>query len=118
VEADGRPGRALQAAGDTAASGRARALLEAVAAGPHAWASLALGQPPWGARAGFADTLDALAVALRDRLTLAAGSGDRMALGKGLAALARVDAVRETVGTNVNPQLALAELARELERVA
>jgi len=118
VEADGRPGRALQAAGDSAASGRARALLEAVAAGPREWASLALGQPPWGARGGFADTLDALAVALRDRLTAAAGAGDQAALGKGLAALARVDAVRETVGTNVNPQLALAELARDLERVA
>jgi hypothetical protein len=89
-----------------------------VAAGPREWAALALRQPPWGARAGFADTLDALAVALRDRLAAAAGRDDRAALQRGLAALARVDAVRETVGTNVNPQLALAELARDLERVA
>jgi DNA polymerase-3 subunit delta' len=118
VDADGRPGRALQAQGDSAASGRARALLDAVAAGPREWAALALRQPPWGARAGFADTLDALAVALRDRLAAAAGRDDRAALQRGLAALARVDAVRETVGTNVNPQLALAELARDLERVA
>jgi len=118
VEADGRPGRALQTAGDAAAGKRARALLDAAAAGPQAWAALALGQAPWGARGGFADTLDALAVALRDRLADAARAGDQMTLRRTLDALARVDAVRETVGTNVNPQLALAVLARELERVA
>jgi DNA polymerase-3 subunit delta' len=118
IEADGRPGRVLRAAGDGAASGRARALLHAVAVGPHAWASLALSQPPWGARGGFADTLDALAVALRDRLTDAARSGNGTALRQALEALAGVDAVRATIGTNVNPQLALAELAWKLERVA
>lgn len=118
VEADGRPGRLRQSAGDAAADKRARALLDAAAAGPQAWAGLALGQAPWGARGGFAETLDALAVALRDRLAAAASAGDGTALSRGLEALARVDAVRETVGTNVNPQLALAELARELERVA
>ena len=37
---------------------------------------------------------------------------------RALSALERVEAVRETLGTNVNPQLALAELARDLERVA
>jgi DNA polymerase-3 subunit delta' len=118
LEADGRPGRVLGTAGDAAAGKRARALLDAIAAGPHAWAALALGQPPWGARGGFAETLDALAMVLRDRLTAAADAGDRRALGEALDALAAVDAVQETLGTNVNPQLALAELARKLERVA
>ena len=57
-------------------------------------------------------------MALGGRLTRAADAGDRGTLHRTLAALSRVDAVRETVGTNVNPQLALAELARDLQRVA
>jgi DNA polymerase-3 subunit delta' len=118
VAADGRPGRAFQSATDSAAGERARALLAAAAAGAQDWASLALRQAPWGARGAFADTLDALAVELRERMARAAETDDRPSLGRALSALTRVDAVRETVGTNVNPQLALAELARDLERVA
>jgi DNA polymerase-3 subunit delta' len=118
VEADGRPGRVQRTPADAAAAARARALLDAAVEGPRAWASLALGQPPWGARGGFADTLDALALALRDRLSDAAAAGNAAALGRTLEALAGVDAVRAAVGVNVNPQLALAELARKLERVA
>lgn len=118
VEADGRPGRVRPAAGDAAAVKRARALLEAAEAGPQAWTAVALEQAPWGARAGFADTLDALAVTLRDRLAQAAATDDELTLRRTLDALARVDAVQDTIGTNVNPQLALAELALELGRVA
>jgi hypothetical protein len=62
--------------------------------------------------------LDALAVQLRDEMMEAARVGDRSRLAQQLDALARVHAVQETVGTNVNPQLALAELARALEAVA
>jgi len=118
VDADGRPGRALQSAADSAAGDRARALLDAAAVGAQEWASLALRQAPWGARGAFADTLDSLAVELRERLARAALADDRRGLDRALTALARVDAVHETLGTNVNPQLALAELARDLERVA
>jgi DNA polymerase-3 subunit delta' len=118
VEADGRPGRALQSAADGAAGERARALLDATAAGAQDWTTLALKQAPWGARGAFADTLDALAVQLRERMVRAAKTDDRPTLDRALAALAHVDNVRETIGTNVNPQLALAALARDLERVA
>jgi DNA polymerase-3 subunit delta' len=115
--ADGRIGRAL-AALDDAATPRARALLEAAAAGPARWAEAALAQAPWGARGDFAGLLEALALELRGRLAKAADRGDTAALDRALRALERVDAVRETVGTNVNPQLALAELARDLEAAA
>jgi DNA polymerase-3 subunit delta' len=118
ASADGRIGFAVPRPGDDRAVARARALLEAARGGPVRWAGLALAQAPWGARGDFAGTLDALVVELRAEIQQAAGAGDRVRLQAQLAALGRVQAVQETVGTNVNPQLALAELARELEQVA
>jgi DNA polymerase-3 subunit delta' len=116
--ADGRIGQAIQAPDDAIAADRARAFLQAAGAGPSRWAEVALAQPPWGARGDFAGMLEALAVELRSRLATAARQGDRRMLDRGLGALTRLEAVRESVGTNVNPQLALAELARDLEGVA
>jgi DNA polymerase III subunit delta' len=118
AQADGRIGLALPRAGEGRAVERARAVLDAAHAGAAQWSTLALGQPPWGARGDFAGTLDALAVELRGLLRQAADAGDRAALDRRLAALGHVHAVQQTVGTNVNPQLALAELARALEQVA
>jgi DNA polymerase-3 subunit delta' len=118
AQADGRIGLTLPRVGDGRAIERARAVLGAAQGGAVQWATLALGQPPWGARGDFAGTLDALAVELRALLIRAAHAGDRDTLGRRLAALDRVHAVQQTVGTNVNPQLALAELAQALERVA
>jgi hypothetical protein len=57
-------------------------------------------------------------VELRALLVRAADAGDRAVLERRLAALGEVYAVQQTVGTNVNPQLALAELGRALEQVA
>jgi DNA polymerase-3 subunit delta' len=116
--ADGRIGLLIGTEGRTDLAERARDLLEAAAAGPVRWAEAALRQPPWGARGDFAGMLDALAVELQARLATAAASGDLTRLRRTLAALARVETVREAVGTNANPQLALAELGRDLERVA
>jgi len=118
AQADGRIGLAIPRADDDRAAARARALLEAVRGGAARWSGMALAQPPWGARGDFAGTLGALAIELRAEVKRAASSGDRPALRSSLAALERVQAVRETLGTNVNPQLALAELARALEQVA
>jgi DNA polymerase-3 subunit delta' len=118
TQADGRIGLALPRAGVGRAVERSRAVLTAVQAGAVEWSTLALGQAPWGARGDFSGTLDALAVELRGRLKQAADTGDHGAVARGLAALDRVHAVQQTVGTNVNPQLALAELARALEQVA
>ena len=117
AQADGRIGLALPRPGDDRAGARARALLEAARGGAARWSGLALAQPPWGARGDFAGTLDALAIELRAEMLQAADAGDRARLEQRLAALGRVHAVQETVGTNVNPQLALAELARVLEPI-
>jgi DNA polymerase-3 subunit delta' len=115
--ADGRIGLLVdREQADLAA--RARGVLEAAAAGPARWADLALRQPPWGARGDFAGMLDAMTVELRDHLAAAAEARDTDRLRRMLAALGQLEAVRETIGTNVNPQLALAELAMGLERVA
>lgn len=115
--AEGLIGRALarDEAGTEGAATRAQTFLEAVQGGAPAWAGVALGQAPWGARGDFAAMLDALAIALREQAAALTTAADRDALARRLAALRRVDAAREGVGTNVNPQLALATLARELE---
>jgi len=118
VAADGRIGRLVDVEGRTDLASRARGVLEAAAAGPARWAETALRQPPWGARGDFAGMLDAMTVELRQGLVAAAGEHDADRLRRTLSALERVEAVRETLGTNVNPQLALAVLARDLERVA
>jgi hypothetical protein len=96
----------------------AERLLTAAAEGAGSWAELALAQAPWGARGDFAAMLDALAVRLRRRLADEAATGETAAAARHLDALRRVEETRATVGTNANPQLALAVLAQELERLA
>jgi hypothetical protein len=118
--AGGLIGRALWTGDGAVESGaaRAEAFLGAVRRGPAAWTEAALGQAPWGARGDFAASLDALALRLRDDVARAAAAGDRRVLARGLTALRAVDQARDGIGTNVNPQLLLAVLAGDLERVA
>jgi DNA polymerase III subunit delta' len=118
--AGGLIGRALWTGDGAVESGaaRAEAFLGAVRRGAAAWTEAALGQAPWGARGDFAASLDALALRLRDDLARAAAAGDRRVLARGLTALRAVDQARDGIGTNVNPQLLLAVLAGDLERVA
>jgi hypothetical protein len=62
--------------------------------------------------------LDALLLQLRSGLVERAGggtSGDAGALGRGIAAVRRVEDARAAAQGNVNPQLALASLASDLE---
>lgn len=115
--ADGRIGLLVRpGGGDEAAARRAGTILEAAHAGPDRWAAVALAQPPWGARGEFATTLDALSLELRARMQRSAAAQDVGALGRLLEAADRVDAVRAAIGTNVNPQLALAGLGGALGR--
>jgi DNA polymerase-3 subunit delta' len=74
----------------------------------------ALKQPPWAARGGFTDLLDALAAELIEQARRA-GRPERV--GALAAALQRVEAAREDAQGNVNPQLLLADLATELAGV-
>lgn len=117
---DGLIGRALWMDDDGAggAEAEAEAFLAAVRAGPARWAPLVLAQAPWGARGGYGAMLEALALALRQKLSEDAAQPDRRRLERQLDALRRVEAARADLGSNVNPQLALAELAHDLERLA
>jgi hypothetical protein len=114
--AEGLIGRALWMDDDgaDAADTQARAFLAAVRAGPERWAPLVLAQPPWGARGGYGAMLDALAMTLRQSLIEGMARPDGWDLTRHLAALRRVDEARADVGSNVNPQLALAVLAYDL----
>jgi DNA polymerase-3 subunit delta' len=114
--AEGLIGRAvwMEDDGTDAAEVQAKAFLGAVRAGPARWVPLVLAQAPWGARGGYGAMLDALAMALRRSLVDGMAGPDRAALVRELAALRRVDEARAELGSNVNPQLALAVLAHDL----
>jgi DNA polymerase-3 subunit delta' len=123
--AEGSIGRALSTG---AATGRAQEaatqLLEAVLAGPGPALERALNQPPWSARGEFTAMLDALAETLGDAARGAVGQHPRRAvpaalLRRGdpeafLKALEHVADAREAAWGNVNPQILLAVLGRDL----
>jgi DNA polymerase-3 subunit delta' len=114
--AEGCIGRTIDEHDRGTADRRARELLAAAQEGPQAWTLPALSQPPWSARGDFSATLDALALELRDRLQRSAAAGDGRAP-HWLQALRLVEERRAEAQGNANPQLALAVLAGELERV-
>ncbi|HKJ93041.1 MAG TPA: hypothetical protein VJ957_07725, partial [Longimicrobiales bacterium] len=114
----------------------ARALLEAVASN-EATGRLAAAhaQAPTGARGHYSDLMDSLAVWIRDLGAVANGAATRIVnvdagreLEKMAAALPRaaagapdairlVDEARSLARININPQLAVAHLLKELRRV-
>jgi DNA polymerase-3 subunit delta' len=114
--AEGSIGRALweSEAGETAERAVAD-LLRRIEQGAAGWSRAALGQAPWSARGDFSAMLDALAVRLRDTLVQRSRSG--VNLDGVLAALQRVEEIRAEAQGNANPQLALAVLGSELERL-
>lgn len=97
------------------ADGAAEEFLTAVRRGAHEWPKLALAQAPWQARGDFTSMLDALALRVRSELEEAAASYDQEGLSNYLSALDAVESTRAEAQGNVNPQLALAVLAQELE---
>lgn len=122
--ADGAIGNAVDDQGDREkAEQAAMALLEAVlGSGPGGWEA-ALKQTPFSARGNFTRTLDAMADLLsrgaRQSLT---GSGGPRRLTRVppqqlVAALERVGEARELARGNVNPQVLLAVLGRDLAEV-
>ncbi len=115
VAADGCIGRALEADEGGNDARRAAEMLEAIVAGPIEWAAAALGQASWGARGDFSAMLDAMAVRLRDEIADPTTSRER--LQACLKALKRVQETRMEAQGNVNPQLALAVLATDLETI-
>lgn len=114
--AEGSIGRALWADDDSGADRAGGELLAAIRTGPTAWLPQVLAQRPWAARGDYSATLDALAVRLRAELERSAAEGGERVPGL-VEGLRQVEEARATAQGNVNPQLGLAVLARELERV-
>ncbi len=114
--AAGSIGRALWSDDRGATAERAAAsFLESVRAGPRRRSESALAQAPWSARGAFSEMLDALAVTLRGEAQHEAQAGDTKSLEQRVRAMRRVEQIRADAAGNLNPQLALAVLARDLE---
>jgi DNA polymerase-3 subunit delta' len=116
LAADGALGRAIASTEEgESAEKAAERVLAAVSAGANQWAVAAMGQAPWGARGKFSAVLDALALQLRNGLRTRA---ERREPAEGwLQALNRVHQAREEARGNANPQLGLAVLAQDLEKM-
>ena len=114
--ADGAIGSLVSGGERAAKAGQeARALIEAVKSGQVARFERSLKQAPWSARGGFTELLDALATELAGRVK--EGPADQEGSERLTTALERVQAARAEAQGNVNPQLLLAALTRELAEV-
>lgn len=117
IFAGGAPGRLLSGAMWTQAIDNARRLLDSVSGKPAARYEAAWAQAPVKARGSFADTLDALTIALHER---AKGSVRRGMDPSALAATRAIEAVevaKERVAGNASPQLVTVNLLRELQEL-
>lgn len=114
--AAGAPGRLLWGTGWSLAMDTAERMLASIGgrSGSRRY-DVAWQQASSKARGSFADTLDALTVAVHARARDAAGRGsDRQALGASRA-MEAIEIAKERITTNVNPQLITVNLLRELE---
>jgi DNA polymerase-3 subunit delta' len=115
ILANGAPGLLLAGAGWNVAVQNARRMLDCVDAKPSARYEAAWAQASSGARGHFAETLDALTVALHERARTAAKKGaEREALAASKA-IEIVEVAKERITTNVSPQLITVNLIRELQ---
>ncbi|HEX9693266.1 MAG TPA: hypothetical protein VGA22_14325 [Gemmatimonadales bacterium] len=105
------------AQGPNAPEEAADALWECVRRGDGAWLAEALPRNHYGARGELQPLLDALARRIRTHTAELARGGNREAIKNSIRALKRVEAARAETRVNVNPQLAVAVLAGELERL-
>jgi DNA polymerase III subunit delta' len=114
--AAGVPGRVATQSGTNGGSNQAAdRLFAAVKRGPAEWAAFALGQQPWGARGTFTELLDAAATRLRSELEDRSQQGGQ--INRLVAALQLIAEHRTVAQGNINPQLALAVLALDLENL-
>ena len=138
-EAGGAPGEAVrllaaEAESERGPRTRARSWIQAVAsAGPVQRLQIASGEAPSGGRGEFSQTLDLFADRLRDLLAISSGAtealpeGEDRQLLEGIcrqlephpvrvaAAVERVGGARDLASGNVNPQLILAVLLRNVQ---
>lgn len=117
VFAGGAPGRLLAGATWTLAITNARRMLDSVSGKPGGRYEAAWAQASTKARGSFADTLDALTIALHERARSAVRVGaDRSALAE-TRAVEVVEVAKERVASNVSPQLITVNLLRELQEL-
>jgi DNA polymerase III subunit delta' len=115
--AGGAPGRLLAGATWSVAIANARRMLDSVSGKPPERYEAAWAQASTKARGAFADTLDALTVALHERARAAVHRGaDDTALADSRA-IAAVEVAKERIASNVSPQLITVNLLRELQEL-
>lgn len=117
VFAGGAPGRLLAGAEWNLALENARRLLDSVSGRPAAVYEAAWSQASTRARGSFADTLDALTVALHDRARAAVKRGADPGAVAASRAVEAVEIAKERIATNVSPQLITVNLLRELQEL-
>ena len=116
--AQGAPGALLSSGVRETAVSDAHRFLEAAVAGNRAeLLKLAFTQGHSGARAGFSDTLDALTLALYQRMKSGAAGPDPGAAGRAGRAIDLVQEARRLAEANVSPQLISARLITDLASV-
>lgn len=119
VLAEGAIGAALAAGTDGTDRDRdVDAFLAAVKGSAAAWAGRALGQAPWDARGGYTQLLDALSVRARKGMLERANRDDRTSAARLARIVRRVEQARGEAQGNRNPQLGLAVLARDMEKLS
>lgn len=115
--AAGAPGTLLGVTASGAAMATARAIL-AAASGPRAdRIRAALTLSPAGARGGYSEVLDALTVALHDRVREASTSGDVTSSERASRAMDLVEGAKMRASGNVNPQLVTSALIRAMSEL-
>ena len=117
VFAGGAPGRLLAGAAWTQALENARRILEAASGSASAPYEAAWGQASTRARGSFADTLDALTIALHDRARTSVRRGAGHTALAATRAIEAVETAKERIETNVSPQLITVNLIRELQEL-
>lgn len=113
--AGGAPGRLLAGAEWSRARDNARRLLDALTGKASARYEAAWAQASTKARGSFADTLDALTVALHERARAAVQRDSASSAFATSRAVQLVELAKERVASNVSPQLITVNLLRDLQ---
>ena len=117
VFAAGAPGRLLSGEKWNQAIANAKRLLDSVGGKPAARFEAAWAQSSAKARGAFADSLDALSVALHERAQASVRQGAESNALNAARAMDVVEVAKERILSNVSPQLVTANLLRELEEI-
>lgn len=118
LAAQGAPGTLLSSGVRQSAVEDAQRFLATASSGNRAeFLKLAFVQGHSGARAGFSDTLDALTLALYDRMKSGAGGPDPTIASAASRAIDLVEEAKRLADANVSPQLISARLLTDLARI-